>query len=140
MVNNKKDKKKGFTLIELIVVMAIILVLGSLLLPRYNGYKSKAEKLKIVDTGRQIYLAAIESYVEGNNDFDEETIKQTTKELVGVEDIEVTCLGGEISIQYSVDSKKYTLAFSDSGNGFHIKDTLGELLYPKNSGGKIAVD
>ncbi|MEG0176872.1 type II secretion system protein [Anaerorhabdus sp.] len=35
---NKKINKKGFTLIELIVVIAILAVLGLLLVPQISGY------------------------------------------------------------------------------------------------------
>lgn len=40
----KKNKKKGFTLIELIVVIAIIAVLAAMLVPAMIGYIRKANK------------------------------------------------------------------------------------------------
>lgn len=129
-------KRKGFTLIELIVVMAIILILGSLLIPRYNGYRSKAQNLKIIDTGRQIYLAVIESYSEGNEEFLEDNIKEITEDLLGINDIEVTHKDTEeeTSITYSVDNKKYLLEFSDIGSGFVIKENSGgKQLHPRVS-------
>lgn len=40
---NKKINKKGFTLIELIVVIAILAVLGLLLVPQISGYINSAK-------------------------------------------------------------------------------------------------
>lgn len=135
MINNKKSTKKGFTLIEIVIVISVILVLGSLLLPKYNGYKNKADNLKIVDTGRQIYLAAVESYTGGNDDFDADEVKEAAKELIGIDDIEVTKEDEdgteEISIKYTIDSKNYFLVFNDTDSGFLIKDSTNKQLHPK---------
>src|SRR3712207_9173943 len=78
-----KNTTKGFTLIELIVVMAIILVMASFLIPKFNGYRGKAQRLKVVDTGRQIYLTAIESYSENNGEFNNQ--KRSEERRVGKE-------------------------------------------------------
>lgn len=58
---NNFNKKSGFTLIELIAVMAIIGILATMLLPQVTGYIKEAKKLKIVDQCRKVVMAA-ESY------------------------------------------------------------------------------
>lgn len=55
------NKKEGFTLIELIAVMAIIGILATMLLPQVTGYIKEAKKLKIVDQCRKVVMA-VESY------------------------------------------------------------------------------
>ena len=55
------NKKSGFTLIELIAVIAIIIILSGVLLPKVIGYVQEAKKLKVVDQCRKVVMAT-ESY------------------------------------------------------------------------------
>ncbi len=53
-----KNKKKGFTLVELIVVLAILAILAAMLVPALTGYIDKANEKKVIATARQYYVAA----------------------------------------------------------------------------------
>ena len=58
----KRHKKKdGFTLIEIIAVIAIIGILATVILPNVNGYIKEAKKVKVVDQCRKVVMA-VESY------------------------------------------------------------------------------
>lgn len=50
--------RKGFTLVELIVVLVILAILAALLVPALTGYIDKANKERIVSYTRQIVIAA----------------------------------------------------------------------------------
>lgn len=54
----KDNKKKGFTLIELIVVLVILAILAALLIPVLTGYIDKAKRKSIVAETRQVVMAA----------------------------------------------------------------------------------
>ena len=57
MFKKLKDKK-GFTLVELIVVLVILAILAALLIPTLTGYIDKANKQKIVSETRMVVMAA----------------------------------------------------------------------------------
>ena len=52
----KKDQK-GFTLVELIVVLVILAILAALLVPALLGYIDKAKNSKYLEEARSIYTA-----------------------------------------------------------------------------------
>lgn len=54
----KDNKKKGFTLVELIVVLVILAILAALLIPALTGYIKKAKEKSIVAETRQVVMAA----------------------------------------------------------------------------------
>ncbi len=54
----KDNKKKGFTLVELIVVLVILAILAALLIPALTGYIDKAKNKSIVAETRQTVMAA----------------------------------------------------------------------------------
>ena len=53
----KVKNKKGFTLVELIVVLVILAILAALLVPALTGYIDKANKEKVVSETRMVVMA-----------------------------------------------------------------------------------
>lgn len=70
-----RKKKRGFTLVELIAVMAIIAILSAVLAPKVLGYISEGKKTSATEEARQVVLA-IESY----------NINAKTADLIDVDD------------------------------------------------------
>lgn len=54
----KKSNNKGFTLVELIVVLVILAILAAILVPALLGYIDRAKESQIVLNARSVYTAA----------------------------------------------------------------------------------
>ena len=68
----KNSKKKGFTLIELVVVIAIMAILALIMVPNLTAYINKAEVSKIQANLKNVHTAAELVYqTEGELDFTE---------------------------------------------------------------------
>lgn len=63
-MKKENKKRKGFTLVELMVVMAIIGILIAMLLPSITGYRENAQQIS-VEAGATSLETAITSYEIG---------------------------------------------------------------------------
>ncbi|MCI8795940.1 MAG: prepilin-type N-terminal cleavage/methylation domain-containing protein [Dorea sp.] len=77
----KENKKKGFTLVELIVVLVILAILAALLIPALTGYIDKAKKKQIVAETRSCVMAA-QTYAEEQYAMDKTGMEGTDKVMV----------------------------------------------------------
>ncbi|MHB1315053.1 MAG: prepilin-type N-terminal cleavage/methylation domain-containing protein [Christensenellales bacterium] len=54
-----RKNKKGFTLVEIIIVIAIIAILAAILIPTMSGYITAAEDQQYIANARAAYVAAL---------------------------------------------------------------------------------
>lgn len=123
----KENKKKGFTLVELIVVLVILAILAALLIPALTGYIDKAKEKDIIAETRQTVMAAQtlvdEAYAKVEIDSDDvqvgdgATYTVTTEAISKLAEVDkenigpVTVEKGKIkSLEYTKNGKTCTYA------------------------------
>ncbi|WP_333860395.1 type IV pilin protein [Clostridium sp.] len=129
----KKEKKRGFTLIELMLVVAIILILLGFLIPKFSSYQDKVKTTKAINTAKQIHTAAMASYGDNEGNFNEEDVKEYISELTSAEDPQVEEGSSDtqcITVNYKSDENTYTLEIDAKDNSCRVKDGEKQ-IYPK---------
>lgn len=117
-------KKKGFTLIEVIVAVTIVIILSALSFPKVTAYIDKAKEAKATSMAKQIYTAAMWSYSKEGNTFIAtkiaEAVSNTTN--IALEDTSVTpgASNDPVTINFTSDSQDYVLSIYKDKNNYDI--------------------
>lgn len=116
----KTNRKKGFTLVEVIVVLVILAILAALLIPALTGYIDKANEKQITAETRSAVMAAQtivdEKYAENPTVTIDDALKAEIKTLAEVEGTinSVTVADGKVTnLEYASGGK--TCAYDHDG-------------------------
>jgi prepilin-type N-terminal cleavage/methylation domain-containing protein len=133
-----KDSK-GFSLIELMIVIAIVNILASIALPNYMVYKSKANFSACIQSLHAIEIAELMHYLDNDTFTTSATdlapwLRTPNQTEAGINEvISQTCNDWKLSESVSVTSDSYTITAKSKGK-FQCTITIKEdgTLTPKS--------
>ena len=116
----KKMNKKGFTIVELVIVIAVIAILAAVMIPTFGGIIKKANTSSVQQTAQALYKQAValdladgtQDGYEGDakvaaNKIDSKTIEGKTVDYEVAED-------GKVTFSYTDADKKLTAKFENN--------------------------
>lgn len=134
MFKNRKNNKKGFTLVEVIVVLVILAILAAIMIPALTGWIDKANKKTAVVEARTVLLAlqteVSENYATPNakdskaieiknntiyaygNDVTEDMKKLTDMSDIG-DKVTNPNAGGSKVLAFTYTTDKYVVTYGD---------------------------
>ena len=107
----KRNNKKGFTIVELVIVIAVIAILAAVLIPTFSGIITKANQSAVTQTAAALYKEAYAlDLADGKLDG-----KEGATAIATVEGKTVTYSasqdGSTITISFSYTDKGYTATY-----------------------------
>ena len=112
---NKKNNRKGFTIVELVIVIAVIAILATVLVPTFSGIIDKANTSAALQNGRNIYNQYVANVDYKTSTADPDVVVKVT---VGGADYYVTIVnGGATGASKTEPAKPYDLLTQTTSNG-----------------------
>ena len=108
-----KSSKKGFTLVELIVVLVILAILAAMLVPALVGYIDRAKKEKEFQAASTVYTAAqalaTEAYGQNKTSAEAKAYAEKVTEIKKLTGIDVTSVTVEMVKPGDAGIEGYTI-------------------------------
>lgn len=124
-------KHKGFTLIELMLVIALIAILYSVLVPNYKYYNNKVKAKSAVIYGQQINSAVMYSYGENNGVYNMKKIREAINNYTSVNVLNVYQENNnkiDVSVSFEFNGEEYKF-IKKSINSFELINSKGKAIY-----------
>ncbi len=123
-----KKRQKGFTIVELVIVIAVIAILAAVLIPTFSTVIKKAKESHFLQNKRNEWL---NEFVESSLDEDYETIKETPVE-VSDEDAKIKQIESDFNslFEYLLSGELYVI-----NDRYHIHlEGIEEEFFDKTPG------
>ncbi len=107
----KKLNKKGFTIVELVIVIAVIAILAAVLIPTYSSVVEKANKSAAMQEGAALYKEALA--LDLSDGVQDGKDGETKIETVNGKNVTytVTTTNGTTTIKFVYTAKAYKVTY-----------------------------
>ena len=119
--------QKGFTLIELMIVVAIIGILAAVALPAYQDYTVRAKVTEGLTLASSAKLAVAENASNGKN-FDSGWVAPTA--TAAVSSLAITAANGQITITYTAAAGGGDIVMTPTAGGAALAGTASASTVP----------
>lgn len=135
--NSKRKNNKGFSLVELIIVIAIMAILVGVLAPQFAKYLGKSKTATDVQNAQQMASAISAQFAEDATKSTQELPDPGTYDVSAEAKIQKV-IGGSPQVKED-SSKKFIVTWDDSGKvevyvGTSTTDDKKTMLYPTAAG------
>ena len=114
----KRNNKKGFTIVELVIVIAVIAILSAVLIPTFSGIITSANESRALQEAQNAYKNALITEL-ADGDLDD----GTSAEINGYK---FTWASGKLSKVEDVNTANGTYEFTIDANGTITKATTNQ--------------
>ena len=124
MTTKHNEKKSAFTLIELIVVIAIIAILAAALTPSFTGYINEAKKVAVINQAKNVVTAYEATKVKSSNTYTLNTTVDTFangSDLLDEKDVNKLSNTSIENCYSIVNTEEYDITLTDNGTFNELK-------------------
>lgn len=124
MTTKHNKKKSAFTLIELIVVIAIITILAAALTPSFTGYINEAKKVAVINQAKNVVTAYEATKVKSSNTYTLNTTVDTFangSDLLDKKDVNKLSNTSIENCYSIVNTEEYDITLTDNGTFNELK-------------------
>lgn len=113
----RKDKKDGFTLMELVTVLAVISILSAALIPKVGNYINEAKKVSVLNEAKTVVTAyeAVRYKLNMSEDTKIKILQQTNTPLNGVSINKIPTDFSVTDCKQLMDTENYTFDITSEG-------------------------
>ncbi len=109
----KKINKKGFTIVELVIVIAVIAILAGVLIPTFSGVIKKANESKVMQQAQNAYKEAYAlDMSDGQHDY------KNNGDGISITGLTYT----SSEIKYQTTDNKYTATYNSTTNKWTVTE------------------
>lgn len=108
----KKNNKKGFTLVELVIVIAVIAILAAVLIPTFTTVIANANKSAALQEGTNLKTEILELYAGDFNKYCDDYVGSRSDPVTVTVTDDLTILKSGMT-GYAADGSKFSTFISD---------------------------